>query len=410
MRMASSAEVKQASDSVYGANSSASARVPSDVHDTLKTLVAFAAAIVLTASSAARGDTDITGTWQGVLPLPSRPIRIVVRISRGDGGELTANNYSIDETAEPFFVRPITLKADQLDFMVPEIGGTYSGKLSADGTTIAGTWTQRRSWPLVFTRATKETAWPTDHVRDVRYVSVEKDVRLEVLDWGGAGRPVVLLAGLGSTGRVFDMFATKLAAHYHVYGVTRRGFGDSSHPTPANGNYSADRLGDDVLAIIDALKIDRPVLIGHSIAGEELSSIGTRHPEKVAGLVYLDAAYSYAFYDPAHAMKPPRAGSMPPIEQAIVEGEQKYTGPIGDPILAIYAVPHDRGDMFANDPAAKAAAEAKDIAQTGGQADAFQRGLPSARVVRLAHADHNVFMSNEADVLREIQAFIAKLP
>ena len=37
--------------------------------------------------------------------------------------------------------------------------------------------------------------------------------------------------------------------------------------------------------------------MGHSIAGEELSSIGTRHPDKAAGLIYLDAGYSYAYYD-----------------------------------------------------------------------------------------------------------------
>ena len=37
------------------------------------------------------------------------------------------------------------------------------------------------------------------------------------------------------------------------------------------------------------------MLVGHSIAGEQLSSIGSRHPERIAGLVYLDAGYSYAF-------------------------------------------------------------------------------------------------------------------
>ena len=82
-----------------------------------------------------------------------------------------------------------------------------------------------------------------------------------------------------------------------MVGVTRRGFGDSS--APASG-YGADRLGDDVLAVIDALKISKPVLAGHSLGGEELSSIGSRHPEKVAGLIYLDAGYSYAFYAPGH--------------------------------------------------------------------------------------------------------------
>ena len=63
-------------------------------------------------------------------------------------------------------------------------------------------------------------------------------------------------------------------------------------------SYDPDRLGDDVLAVIDALKLDKPVLAGHSIAGQELSSIGTRHPERVSGLIYLDAGYGYAYYDP----------------------------------------------------------------------------------------------------------------
>jgi pimeloyl-ACP methyl ester carboxylesterase len=63
-------------------------------------------------------------------------------------------------------------------------------------------------------------------------------------------------------------------------------------------NYSADRLGDDVLAVIDTFKLDRPVLVGHSLGGGlELSSVGSRHPERVAGLIYLDAGYSYAYYD-----------------------------------------------------------------------------------------------------------------
>ena len=57
--------------------------------------------------------------------------------------------------------------------------------------------------------------------------------------------------------------------------------------------YSADRLGDDVLAVLDALKLNRPVPAGHSLGGEELSSVGSRHPERVAGLIYLDAGYAY---------------------------------------------------------------------------------------------------------------------
>jgi non-heme chloroperoxidase len=131
----------------------------------------------------------------------------------------------------------------------------------------------------------------------VQFLTVDKDVKLEVLDWGGTERPLIFLAGLGNDAHVFDGLAPNFAAHHHVYGITRRGFGASSRPVPENDNYSADRLGDDVLAVMTALKLERPVLVGHSLAGEELSSIGSRYPEKIAGLIYLDAAYGYAYYD-----------------------------------------------------------------------------------------------------------------
>lgn len=108
---------------------------------------------------------------------------------------------------------------------------------------------------------------------------------------------MVPLAGLGNTAHVFDKFAPKLSSAYHVYGITRRGFGASSAPLPfGDAMYSADRLGDDVLAVLDALKLNRPVLAGHSLGGEELRPVVSRHPERVAGLIYLDAGYD-AYYD-----------------------------------------------------------------------------------------------------------------
>src|ERR1700722_10943754 len=133
---------------------------------------------------------------------------------------------------------------------------------------------------------------PSSHI--IQLVTVEENVNLEVLDWGGSGRAVVLLTGLGNTAHIFDDFAPKLTSEYHVYGITRRGYGESSAP---ESGYSADRLGDDVLAVLDALKIDKAVLVGHSLGGEELTSVADRHPERVAGLVYLDAGYAYAYYD-----------------------------------------------------------------------------------------------------------------
>ncbi len=136
-----------------------------------------------------------------------------------------------------------------------------------------------------------ETAFKT------QFVDVQPDVKLEVLDWGGTGRNLILLAGLGSTAHVFDSLGPKLAAHYHVIGITRRGFGQSSAPQTG---YDAKRLGDDVIAVLDALHIADPVLIGHSIAGEELSAVSTYHPGRAAGLVYLDAGAPFALYNPKY--------------------------------------------------------------------------------------------------------------
>jgi len=119
-----------------------------------------------------------------------------------------------------------------------------------------------------------------------QFIAVQPDVKLEVLDWGGAGRNLVLLAGLGNTAHVFDSLGPKLATHYHVIGITRRGFGQSSAPQTG---YDARRLGDDVVAVLDALHIADPVLVGHSIAGEELSAVCAYHPGRAAALIYLDA-------------------------------------------------------------------------------------------------------------------------
>src|SRR5206468_1896492 len=99
---------------------------------------------------------------------------------------------------------------------------------------------------------------------------------------------IVLLAGGGDTAHVYDQFALKLTPEYHVFGITRRGFGDSSKPRIG---YASESLANDVLKVLDALKLERPVLIGHSVAGEEMSSIGARHSERIAALIYLDAAW-----------------------------------------------------------------------------------------------------------------------
>jgi non-heme chloroperoxidase len=134
--------------------------------------------------------------------------------------------------------------------------------------------------------AQQAAPWHDPSPHKVQFVTVDNNVKLEVLDWGGSGRPIVLLAGSGNTAHVYDNFAPKLTSEYHVYGITRRGFGSSSKP---DSGYDDQRLADDVLHVLDALNINAPVLVGHSMAGSELTTLGAKHSDRLSGLVYLEA-------------------------------------------------------------------------------------------------------------------------
>lgn len=301
----------------------------------------------------------------------------------------------------------------------------------------------------------QDTAWRDPSPHQVRRIPVDTGVDLEVLDWGGTGRPLVFLAGLGNTAHVFDDFAPKFTANHHVYAITRRGFGASGRP---DSGYDAYRLGDDVLAVLDALHLQEPVLAGHSIAGEELSSVITRHPGRVAGVIYLDAIYAYAFDNgkgwsmaetrrtqkglpgPAKPSAADRANltawrdwlqknsgvripeaeaysqlTTPPsrARAPIQRGAKTFTALPG-PILAICAYPQRMPPQFdhPDKPEKRARMQARldqFMAGAGKQIAAFESAVPNARVVKIANASHYVFISNEPQVLTEMNDFLHSL-
>ena len=359
-----------------------------------KALWGLFASLLFAAGAYAQNSADITGAWQGTLSAGTIKLRVIVRIAKADSG-WSGKFFSIDQSPDWGAGAPlesIDLKDRNFKFRIPAVNASYEGTLSADGTSISGTFTQGARLPLDFQKPTEDSEWKDPSPHAVQFVTVNRDVKLEVLDWGGTGRPLLLLAGLGNTSHIFDTVAPMLSGSYHVYGLTRRGYGSSS--VPAAG-YSADRLADDVLEVIDFLKLNKPVLAGHSMAGEELSSIGSRQPGKVAGLIYLDAGYKYAYYSAAAnfpaAPTPQQLASLTPTERAIMEGAQRYTK-IEGPVLAIYA-------FLDKTPEKDQEAQIK----------AFEEGVPSARVVRIPYANHFVFLSSEAVVLCEINAFISGL-
>jgi uncharacterized protein (TIGR03435 family) len=105
---------------------------------------------------------SFTGTWQGALKVPQAPrgeLRIVLKISTTAADKLTAQLYSIDQQTPAIPATSITASGAGLKLTIERLNATYEGKLSADGKTISGTWSQGNPMPLDLTRATPETAW-----------------------------------------------------------------------------------------------------------------------------------------------------------------------------------------------------------------------------------------------------------
>jgi uncharacterized protein (TIGR03435 family) len=82
----------------------------------------------------------------------------VIKISLEDD-KLKALLYSIDQPGPGIPANQIARDGSTVKMAVVAIGGNYEGKLSADGNSITGTWTQGGPVPLNLVRATPETAW-----------------------------------------------------------------------------------------------------------------------------------------------------------------------------------------------------------------------------------------------------------
>jgi len=311
--------------------------------------------------------------------------------------------------------------------------------------------------------------WRDESSHTATLIEVEDGVRLEVLDWGGSGRELVLLAGLGDTAHVFDDIAPALATRYRVIGVTRRGHPRSS--APASG-YTTVRLAEDIVRVMDAVGLKRPVVAGHSFAGEEMHVLGARYADRIAGLIYVDAAFNRADRFEEHeaatrAMPaPPRPepadlasfaalrayltrtqGSPGPEARLrarnVAKADGSIRGPwspdaqvmqafsaemrtmtaaytperIRVPALAIYAAPASATEMMrpwypADDPALRERVqtlyrlERENVARHARWFAAFaERG----RVAELS-GGHDLFVSNPREVLQQIDAFVASLP
>jgi len=284
------------------------------------------------------------------------------------------------------------------------------------------------------------TAWRDPSPHQVKMVTVDSTVRLEVLDWGGAGRPL-LFVGCYLSAHVYDDIAPKLTDRFHVYAVTRRGVGASDRP--ASG-YDPRRRAEDILEVITATGMQRPILVGNSCGGDILHALGGSHPDRLGGLVYLDAAedptltmadYNLPSVDrsrlPAYVGTPmpivfPEAEQRltaaqpidPAIRRAIVDDNKVRPdyARIRVPVLAIYRSMSKEQTLRDYPPKTDDERAMLDLVYAARRTilERWQRdlltGVPGARIVELPGANLYMFLSNEADVIREVRAFAATLP
>jgi non-heme chloroperoxidase len=314
-------------------------------------------------------------------------------------------------------------------------GGAATAKANADST------------------AAPATAYHDPSPHKVSFITAPGPIRIEVLDWGGQGEPLVFIAGLENTGHVFDDFAPQFTDHFHVLALTRRGWGLSDHPDSA---YTIPDLVSDVHAALDSLHITHANLVGHSIAGQELSWMAVQHPDQVRRLVYLDAGFDYHTHQlprplPALApmsaadSAPPAAGlaytrrisgaattesdyratetlsptgrdlgsASPPSFSAQVGASATAIAPpltkIHVPVLAIYDWPTTAAESL---PWANADDTASvrwlGVMRTWrkAQRDEFHAKVPQARIIVLNGASHYVFVNQPDTVAKAMRTFL----
>lgn len=124
---------------------------------------------------------------------------------------------------------------------------------------------------------------PTSPVRD-EYI-IAGDLTFHYVQWGAHGPPLIFVHGITANAYCFQAFADALSSDYRVYTYDLRGRGDSDKPEVG---YSIPIHADDLAEIIDALELDRPVVLGHSLGAFIALQFAVKYPEKLSKLVLID--------------------------------------------------------------------------------------------------------------------------
>jgi 3-oxoadipate enol-lactonase len=125
----------------------------------------------------------------------------------------------------------------------------------------------------------------------IEHIEVEPGVRLAVDVPASFGKPVVVLSNsIGASMGMWDEISDRLSGQLSIVRYDTRGHGKSDVPT---GPYNIERLGLDVIAILDLLKIQQAVFCGLSLGGLTGMWLGANRGERLAGLVLANTAANF---------------------------------------------------------------------------------------------------------------------
>lgn len=158
--------------------------------------------------------------------------------------------------------------------------------------------------------------------------------------------PVLLLHGLASTRRIWDLVAPRLSG-LPVVALDLRGHGQSERPA---GPYDAATVARDVLTAMDALGLDRAVVVGHSWGGSTALRLAADTPGRILAVVALDGGLSWhrsEVTDRAELRRlltPPRiARPLEELRDLLRQGPLSpwWSEPVEQAVLANFAVGGD---------------------------------------------------------------------
>lgn len=124
---------------------------------------------------------------------------------------------------------------------------------------------------------------PVSPVRD-EYV-IAGDLTFHYLQWGEQGSPIICVHGITANAFCFQALADELSSTHRVFAYDLRGRGDSDKP---ESGYSLSIHADDLAEIIDALELDRPIVLGHSLGAMIGLYFAAHYPEKLRKLILID--------------------------------------------------------------------------------------------------------------------------